>query len=53
MAAIPKKVSEKFIKQTPRFQRVIKQASDRDVNEADTVKIVADMLAEVFGFDSM
>jgi predicted type IV restriction endonuclease len=51
MASIPKRVIDRFIKQTPKFQRVIKNASDRDVNEADTVKIVADILSEVFGFD--
>ena len=51
MASIPKKVSERFIRQTPKFQRIIRHASNRDVNEADTVKIVADILSEVFGFD--
>ena len=51
MASIPKRVIDRFIKQTPKFQRVIKNASDRDVNEADTVTIIADILSEVFGFD--
>ncbi len=51
MFNIPKKVSDRFVKQTLRFQKILKNASDRDVNEADTVKIVADMLADIFGFD--
>ena len=51
MVAIPKKVSERFIKKTNKFQKVLKNASDRDVNEADTVTIISDILYEVFGFD--
>ena len=51
MAAIPKKVIERYKKAVSKFQRVLKVAQDRDVNEADTVSIVQDMLAEVFGFD--
>ncbi len=51
MASIPKKVSDRFIKFTGKFQRILKKASDGDVNESDTVVIVADILAEVFGFD--
>jgi hypothetical protein len=30
---------------------VLKLAKDRDVNESDTVSIIRDMLAEVFGYD--
>jgi len=51
MAVIPKKTIERYIKNVPRFQRVLKVAQDRDVNEADTVSIVQDILAEVFGFE--
>lgn len=51
MANIPKKVSERLIKHTGRFQRVLRKASDSDVNEADTVIIVSDILSEVFGYD--
>lgn len=51
MATIPKKVIERYIKTISKFQRVLKIAQDRDVNEADTVSIVQDMLAEVFGFE--
>jgi len=48
---IPKKVSERLIKEIPKFKRILKKAQDRDVNESDTVTIVADILANVFGFD--
>lgn len=48
---IPKKVSERFVKEVGRFQKVLQNAKDRDINEADTVTIVADILANVFGYD--
>lgn len=51
MASVPKKVVERYIKAVPKFQRVLGVARDRDVNEADTVSIIQDMLAEVFGFE--
>lgn len=51
MARIPKRVSERLAKQTRRFQRVLKSARDRDVNESDTVAIIGDMLSSLFGFE--
>ncbi|MFH1515094.1 MAG: type I restriction enzyme HsdR N-terminal domain-containing protein, partial [bacterium] len=51
MAGIPKKVTERYIKNVPKFQNVIKLAKDRDVNESDTVSILNDILGEVFGYD--
>lgn len=33
------------------FQRILQDAKDRDVNEADTATIVKEMFSEVFGFD--
>jgi len=48
---IPKKVTERLTKEIRKFQKVLKKARDRDVNESDTVTIVTDMLASVFGFD--
>jgi predicted type IV restriction endonuclease len=51
MVKIPKKVSERFSKELGKFQKVLKMARDRDVNESDTVTIITDMLAGVFGFD--
>ena len=51
MVRIPKKVSDRLIKEINKFQKVLKTAKDRDVNESDTVTIITDMLAGVFGFD--
>lgn len=48
---IPKKVSDRLVQQVGTFQKVLRGAKDRDVNESDTVTIVTDMLASVFGFD--
>jgi predicted type IV restriction endonuclease len=51
MVKIPKNVSERLTKEINKFQKVLKTAKDRDVNESDTVTIITDMLASVFGFD--
>ncbi|MBU8920929.1 MAG: type I restriction enzyme HsdR N-terminal domain-containing protein [Bacteroidales bacterium] len=51
MARIPKKVIDRITKSAPRFQKILQAAKDRDVNESDTVTIVTDLLAEVFGYD--
>jgi hypothetical protein len=51
MATIPKRVADRLAKHVRVFQRVLHDAKDRDVNESDTVKIVTDILAYVFGFD--
>lgn len=49
--AIPKRVSDRFVRSIGKFQQVLKVAKDRDVNEPDTVSIIKDILAEVFGYD--
>lgn len=51
MVNVPKKVADRFIKEVGKFQNVLRKAKDRDINEADTVTIVTDILARVFGFD--
>lgn len=51
MAAVPKKVAERLIVGLKRYQPVLTAARTRDVGEADTVTIVKDMLADVFGYD--
>lgn len=51
MATVPKKVTERLIAGLKQFQPVLAAAKARDVNEADTVTIVKDMLAGVFGYD--
>lgn len=51
MASVPKKVADRLIAGIKRFQPVLAAAKSRDVGESDTVTIVKDMLAEVFGYD--
>jgi predicted type IV restriction endonuclease len=51
MPSIPTRVAERLAASIRRFQPVLASARDRDVNESDTVIIVTDMLAEVFGYD--
>jgi hypothetical protein len=49
--AIPKKVSERLIAGIKRYQPILESAKQRDVGETDTVTIIKDMLADVFGYD--
>ena len=51
MVAIPTKVIDRYKKAVPKFQRILKVAKDRDLNEADTVFIIKGILSEVLGFD--
>lgn len=51
MATIPKKASERIVAGLKRFQPILASAKARDVGESDTVTIVTDMLAEIFGYD--
>lgn len=48
---IPKKVSDRLSKQIGTFQKILADAKRRDVNESDTVIVITDMLADVFGWD--
>jgi hypothetical protein len=51
MQATPPKVAERITAVLKRFQPILTSAKARDVNEADTVVIVVDLLAELFGYD--
>ena len=51
MASMPKKVAERLSAAIKRFQPIIASAQARDLNESDTVTVVTDMLADVFGYD--
>ncbi len=51
MAKIPTKVSQRISTGIKRFQPILEAAKSRDVGESDTVTIIVDMLAEVFGYD--
>ena len=48
---ITKKTEERIKNNIAKFQKVLGIAKDRDLNESDTVSIITDMLAEVFGYD--
>lgn len=51
MAMIPAKVIDRFKDNLSKIQKVIEQAKNRDINEADTVVIVSDVLSLLFGYD--
>ena len=51
MFKIPKKVQDRMLEQTKSFQKIAEQQRSRDVSEADTVTLVKDILASVFGYD--
>ena len=51
MLNIPAKVNERISKNIKKYQKIITQAKSNDVNEADTVTIVKDILSEVLGYD--
>ncbi len=48
---MPKRVFDRLARGITKFQQVLQIAKDRDVNESDTVSIIKDMLADVFGYD--
>lgn len=48
---IPKRVSDRLSKYIGPFQKILSDARRRDVNESNTVTIITDMLADVFGWD--
>ncbi len=48
---IPNKVRDRLVAGIKRFQPILANAKARDINETDTVTIVKDLLAEIFGFD--
>lgn len=49
------RISKRFLDRAKqhlrRYQKILKDAQARDVNESDTVVIVSDMLADLFGYD--
>lgn len=49
--ALPKKVSERLAAGVKRFQPILASAKSRDVGETDTVTIIKDMMADIFGYD--
>lgn len=48
---VTKKTEDRIKTGLPKFQKVLGIAKDRDLNESDTVSIITDILAEIFGYD--
>jgi len=48
---IPKRVLERLSRGTGKYKQILQLAKDRDVNESDTVSVIKDILADVFGYD--
>jgi len=48
---IPARVATRITAALKRYQPILASAKVRDINEADTVTIVKDLLADVFGYD--
>jgi len=49
--AIPKRVSERIVQTLKSFRPVLEGQLARDVSEADTVTLVKDIMADVFGYN--
>jgi predicted type IV restriction endonuclease len=48
--AISKRVADRVGAQIKRYQTILGDAKDRDISESDTVVIIGDMLADIFGY---
>lgn len=48
--AVSNKVAERIATQLKKYQGILSDARDRDISESDTVLIIGDMLADVFGY---
>jgi predicted type IV restriction endonuclease len=51
MANVPTRISARLAEGLKRFQPILTSARTRDLGESDTVTIVVDLLADIFGFD--
>jgi hypothetical protein len=51
MPSIPNRVAERLVAGIKRFQPILSASKARDLGEADTVRIITDMLSEIFGYD--
>lgn len=49
--ALPKKVVDRLTSNLKRYQAILADAKNRDISESDTVVILADMLAELLGYN--
>lgn len=48
---VPIKVEKRIKSNLNKYKRILRSARDKDINEADTVRIVNDILTDVMGYD--
>jgi len=53
MARIPAKICTRITQQVKKFQKTACDAAQRDINESDTSRMVAEMLGEIMGYDKL
>ena len=51
LTKIPKKVQDRLVAGLRRYQPIVRKLRERDISEADTVTVVKDILADIFGYD--
>lgn len=51
MVTIPEKVKTRISSGLKKYQPILSRARDQDINESDTVTILMDVLADVFGYN--
>jgi len=51
MEKLPKKFVERVTRSLKTYQAITESQRKRDVSEADTVTVVKDILADIFGYD--
>jgi hypothetical protein len=51
MTAISTKIHTRLVAGLKKYQSVLTNAKSKDINESDTVLIISDMLADIFGYD--
>ncbi|MEP3226316.1 MAG: type I restriction enzyme HsdR N-terminal domain-containing protein [Parasphingorhabdus sp.] len=49
--AIPKRIQNRLVKGLKTYQPIVKKLRSRDVSEADTVTVIKDIFADIFGFE--
>jgi hypothetical protein len=50
-ARLSKRVQDRLIAGLRKYQPIVRRLRERDISEADTVTVIKDMLADVFGYD--
>lgn len=51
MVTVPVKVKDRIAAGLKRYQPILRNARDKDINESDTVTVLMDVLADIFGYD--